>query len=477
MAEKQRGTITKLAKDFLISRTFVYMLANSLLETSQIKANDFFPPAIKENSSIDHILSLRLEGKCSIGSISTYLKRFGFKKSSVGYISQILNQFGSVLPNTVTLKEEETVKIVYASDEIFSKTKAILITADPISTAILKIEIVDKRTAEAWINHWETIEDNGCIPISLVCDGGTALIKGHKDYLSDLIRQHDTYHGIAHVLGIWDTRFEKNAYDAIEKEYDSNVVLNSEMDENKLTGIIKKYEESQKNTQEKIEAYESFHYLYVSMINELDIFDKKGKLRDRQKAEANIEACLDLLETEIELKKPVKKIRRILDDLLNYFEIAKVILEELLVKMPDIDEEGLRSLCLAWQWGKKKIKAKSPRRRRNCAQKEVYYYEEAEMFIAKEFGKVKDQVLKELNEIVQSSSIVECINSIIRPYLNSSKNQITQETLNLIMFYLNHRRYIAEKRKKQTPYELLTGQAQSKDWLDMLMEKYETNCH
>ncbi len=63
MAEKQRGVITKLAKDFLISRTFVYMLANSLLETSQIKSNDFFPPAIKENSSIDHILSLRLEGK------------------------------------------------------------------------------------------------------------------------------------------------------------------------------------------------------------------------------------------------------------------------------------------------------------------------------------------------------------------------------------------------------------------------------
>ena len=35
MAEKQRGTITKLAKEYLISRSFVYMLANSLMEEKE----------------------------------------------------------------------------------------------------------------------------------------------------------------------------------------------------------------------------------------------------------------------------------------------------------------------------------------------------------------------------------------------------------------------------------------------------------
>jgi hypothetical protein len=38
----------------------------------------------------------------------------------------------------------------------------------------------------------------------------------------------------------------------------------------------------------------------------------------------------------------------------------------------------------------------------------------------------------------------------IMPYLNNSKNQISQETLNLIMFYHNHLRYNAGKRKGQT---------------------------
>ena len=46
-----------------------------------------------------------------------------------------------------------------------------------------------------------------------------------------------------------------------------------------------------------------------------------------------------------------------------------------------------------------------------------------------------------LDKIVQSSALVECINSIIRSYLNTTKNHVTQELLNLVMHYHNHRRY------------------------------------
>lgn len=480
MYEKQRGTITKLANEYQISRTFVYMLANSLIETKHIYFSTIFPPVIiKDNSPLSHILHLRLEGRCSLESISSYMKRFDIEHSSVGYISQVLNKIGSQLPNTLSVNDEaeDNLQVVFASDEVFSKKKPILITVDPVSTAILKIELVDKRTADAWTDHWKSIEDNGCIPAYLVCDQGTALVKGHSEYLSDLIRQPDTYHAVSHVLGLWDKRFEKNAYDAIQKEYDANVILNSEMDERKLSNLITKYEGKKRIAQEKIEIYETFHYLYVSMLKELDIFDKNGNIRDRHIAESNIEVCLDLIEEEFDLKKPANKIRRILKDLFNYFEIAEVILEELIAKNPDIEEEAIKALCLAWQWGKKKVKSKESRKKRNCKLKEQNYYELAELYVPSEFEKTKKLVLKELDDIVQSSSIVECINSIIRPYLNNSKNQITQETLNLIMFYHNHRIYYDGKRKGKIPYELLTEKVQSKDWLDLLIEEYKKNSH
>ena len=76
----------------------------------------------------------------------------------------------------------------------------------------------------------------------------------------------------------------------------------------------------------------------------------------------------------------------------------------------------------------------------------------------------------QLDQIVQSSALVECINSIIRPYLDGSRNPVNQEALNLIMFYHNHRRYRARKRKGKTPMEILTGREQKKDWIDLLFE-------
>jgi hypothetical protein len=79
---------------------------------------------------------------------------------------------------------------------------------------------------------------------------------------------------------------------------------------------------------------------------------------------------------------------------------------------------------------------------------------------------------------VKASSLVEMVNSLIRPYLNSSKGQITQETLNLIMFYHNHRRYKSGRRQGKAPIELLTGEALQGDWVDLFIQhKREADAH
>jgi hypothetical protein len=59
---------------------------------------------------------------------------------------------------------------VFASDEIFSKNTPVLVTADPVSSAILRIELSDSRKTQDWVKHWECIEDNGYTAIYLVSD-------------------------------------------------------------------------------------------------------------------------------------------------------------------------------------------------------------------------------------------------------------------------------------------------------------------
>ena len=98
----------------------------------------------------------------------------------------------------------------------------------------------------------------------------------------------------------------------------------------------------------------------------------------------------------------------------------------------------------------------------------------AEGLLGDEFDTLKALVFDKLDSIVRASSLVEMVNVLIRPYLNSCKGQITQETLNLIMFYHNHRRYKSGKRQGKAPIELLTGKPLEAPWWELLLQQVNT---
>ena len=66
-----------------------------------------------------------------------------------------------------------------ASDEIFPKNIPILITVDPCSSAILRMELADSRNADDWQNHFECLIGNGLKAMYLVSDDGTDIRASH----------------------------------------------------------------------------------------------------------------------------------------------------------------------------------------------------------------------------------------------------------------------------------------------------------
>jgi len=472
MINRQWGTITNIAKQYMISRTFVYMLATTLSEVDSIIFGTAPQPGLTSEKELafKYMLSLRLEGRCSLGSISKIMERFDISLDSTGSISQYLTYFGSLVPNTLSTNNSEIQLVVFLSDEIFSKNTPILVTVEPVSTAILRIELADSRKADDWKKHWECLEENGYFAAYLACDEGKGLTTAQKEVLSDAIRQTDTYHAIAHRLGKWVNIFEKAAYKAIENEDDRYKKLDSAKSDDVISKRIDQHESAKKDADEKAELYDEFNSLYTAIIEELKVFDQNGNLRDRKEAEKNIGEYLSLIEilNHSKITKAVKKVRNTMPNLLNYFDQAKSIVANL--QTLPIDQEALHALCQAWQWKKGAIKSKKVKARQYCSDNEQYYLEYAIGYLQENFENVKEQVYKELNNIVQSSALVECINSIIRPYLNTSKNHVTQETLNLIMFYHNRRRYKDGERKGFTPIEILTGKQQEKDWIELLFD-------
>jgi hypothetical protein len=73
------GTITHLANEYGISRTFIYSLANNLKKVGQFLFEGTIattPASLHREHAIESMLSFRLEGGSSIGDISTMMNRF-----------------------------------------------------------------------------------------------------------------------------------------------------------------------------------------------------------------------------------------------------------------------------------------------------------------------------------------------------------------------------------------------------------------
>jgi len=463
------GEIVKLAKKYKICRAFVYVLINMLKKSiSQLFSPEEQETPISKKTIISKMLIQRMVGKSSIEAISEIMKYENFNYSSVGYISQSLSAIGALLPTVQTIHIDEVVKITANADEIFIGNQPILITLEPKSSAILAIELADNRTETTWSEHIMKIELAGKIEIvRMVTDEGSGLRSAISD--RGILWQPDTYHAIAHRLGKWVHRLEQRAYKRIEIEYERKRVLASAKSKRVISKRRYKYNNSRKESQKAIEIYEDLLYLYTHIIKELQPFKSSGELRNREKAKENIEVALELIKSlkHEHINKQVKSIEKILSNLLNYFKEAKEAIKR--CKQLGMDDEIITTLTLAWQWNKTLIKVKKNERRRKKAKAEsLFYLEYAKDTLGDSYENIKERLFDELDNIIQSSSMVENINSILRPYLKHSKNQVTQEFLNLFAFYHNHRRFKAGKRKAKTPMEILTEEKQNKGWIELL---------
>ncbi len=437
----------------------------------------FFPEKKTELFSKEYcrayVLAQRFEGQSSIDAISTLMKRSEMPYSSVGSISQCLVHIGQSLPCTLKHEHGSESLIVFASDEVYAKSIPLLITVDPISSVILRIERANQRTEEVWSHHFQSIEGNGFHARLFTSDAGTGLCAAHKAVLGTIPWQLDTFHGIAHCLGDWVRRLEKSAYSALQISEEREEKLASAKSERVIDKRLTLCLAADCSSEQAIELYDNFYYLYTVLIHELNLFNSKGELRQRAQAEGNMEAALELMASlnYKAINKTLTSVKKALPDLLTYFDEAPVVVKR--CQKLSKNKEALQALYLAWQWNKVIIKSKESVRKNKAKEQQRFYLELAELFIEdkKQYTELKDGVYAELDTIIQASSMVECINSILRPYLNNSKNQVTQEFLNTFMFYHNHRRYHAGKRKGKTPMEILTGKKQKEDWITLLMRE------
>ena len=460
------GKMTQIAQDYHISRTLLYQL----LWTANLQLTTLFS-AHKPHVQAPHplleplILLLRLEGKCSIPSMTSILQYFQYQPNSVGYLSERFHTYGAALPSTLAMAEHKVV--FYLSDEIFARHQPILVTIEAQSTAILKIQLASDRSAETWKAHFDDLGEHRFHSIGMASDRGLGLVAGYHAACQDARWVCDRFH---EFQDLFDRRhqLERKAYAAIAKENEAAHTFHHAKSEANLHKRLQHYEHAHHACEQAMARYDQLDLLLHLLRDALHLCSPFGRLRTVEGVRSELTSLLSLIEEvdDAVLPKLLQPIRSHLDDILAPFEQAESIHAELLHLLP---QQILDALVLAWHHEHLSYQSQAKHKRYHQYENQQWL-DFAEGLLDHQFEPLKVLVFEKLDSIIQASSLVELVNSFIRPYLNSSKGQITQETLNLIMFYHNHRRYKSGKRQGKAPIELLTGEALEADWVALLIQ-------
>src|SRR5260370_1980564 len=128
---------------------------------------------------------------------------------------------------------------------------------------------------------------------------------------------------------------------------------------------------------------------------------------------------------------------------------------ELLAQVP---QQGLPALILAWHHHHLRHQSQGKQKRSHHFEQQQWL-DFADGLLEHDLEPLQTLVFAQLDSIIRSSSLVEMVTGLIRPYLHSCKGPITQPLRNLIIFYHTHHHSHTDNTHTTPPFAPLPRQA------------------
>ena len=458
------GGITQLARRHRVSRQFIYLLMWSVSHVFEPKPRaDPKPQRAVEVEWDELVLALKLQGHCSVGGISQILKTLGIPKNSIGSISEHLRRLAAALPKA---RPGVARVIVVLADEVFASQTPILVAIEGRSHYILKAALGPDRKGDTWRQVFDELQAHGQEIEYVVADLGSGLVSGTEsaglDHLPDLMH-------LLRALSPFLSRFEHQAEGAITKEYERRRVLGNSRSQATRQKRLGLYQTAVQQAHDAIQRYDDYAYLWGELLRAFDSFHPDGAVRTRAVGVGETLALLDLMESEFDdpkLHAAVRSLRQALETYWAYFERLEAVVAELSKQLPP---EVLGELCLAWQCEKKSRGAKDYPRKKALEQRAKDHRFLAGCGPIEDADAAAQLVFDRLEDNVRSSSPLESINALIRDQLNSCRGQITQEMLDLIVHFLNHKIAPRGPYKGTSACQRLTGKPEEGTYVEQIL--------
>jgi hypothetical protein len=349
-----------------------------------------------------------------------------------------------------------------AADEIYVQD-AVLMVVEPESLCWLSGQLSDEVSGQAWQKQF------ACLPNleQVTRDGGKGLEKGVALVNADrqeqdrpaIVDQGDHFHALrGGRVGV--RKAELRAAKALaEAEVAEKELAECGRQGQKKSGAAARVRHAWKKAEKAMDSWQACEQRWQQTKGTLQLFTPTGELNTRPQAEAALaEALAQLPEADFaKVKGPLQK-----PEMLNYLDrvqqkIAALPFPEE-VKQAAVRQEGLR----------RRPEALQGRGPQAAALRGVLLMCSVVLSKADAGGQVVAAVRDIIRRAYRASSLVECINSVLRMH-QAGHRRMTQGLLDLKRLYWNCHRFSSGRRRKTTPYQRLGLRLpQGLHWWDLL---------
>jgi hypothetical protein len=460
----KKRSITDLADDFDVSRKFVYQQASTARDALE---EAFASDAITDDQVLFHLpvtkawlrqasLGLALICHSSYRGIIEFWRDFFDFHMSVGTVHNILrNAVDKARP--YNLRQNLANVRIPALDELFQTRRPVLVGSDVASTYCFLLSLEEHRDADTWAIRLLELQERGLAPDAAIADFGPGLRAGLKLAMPGVLCRGDVFHALHEVTPLV-TYLENRAYEAVAARH--------KLEHKRNTIKTKQGCRTDSLNQKARYAYQA-EIKAIALADDVavlarwlnyDIFAVSGlPYADRC-------ALFDFIVAELKARQHLcpHRIGPVCTLLQNYRDELLAFAAQLDRDLGALAEEFQVSIDLVRKLlDLQALDERQPQR----WQKEAALRQK----LRDRFFNLNDKVQDVADQAVRASSVIENLNSRLRPYF-SLRRQLGPDYLVLLQFFLNHRRFLRSEhpeRVNKSPAELLSGESHP-HWLEML---------
>ncbi len=518
--ERPRGTPFDLAKEYALSRTSIYNIANrmslffrprlpgpvaglkkalcaSKKEESQSDKRQIWSKEEAERLRGRLLLTGMFPGGMPMRPLEDMLNQIpdvGRSDSTIWRQAVREGIKADKILRNIDFSQVSEVGVIPAIDETFFDGYPVLFVVEPRSLAICDFHIPDDktRTADTWATFLLLLkEDRGLNIIGGMGDAATAYPPAFKTLLEeDKKFREDNFHTVRDVQALV-RKLENSAYRAFKAEYKA-------VDKDKKKGTDKTRQKlllAQAESLRLAEAYDAFAEYATWVSDALQIVDlTSGEIRDYETNSWLLDEAIAAM-GQVNHKEVVKMSQRLenhkpallaflgdLDDglpqlqteLQNYLQepdssaTTSATLSTRLTT--DLAQVVLRAVARHWRLHHEV----NSNQRRNFRKVLEYAQQEADLWITGDpfLENWAKQLHSLLDGVLRASSAVENINSIFKPLVHRKKHFASADSLHnfVALFVLWHNMRIFKEglRQGKCPFQILGIDLDEEDWRTLL---------